>query len=105
MSLGALSRSTIGASTAITILPCLFCLSRYHDAALPFTSLLLLMPALLVGTRVGRRRAPLRLTSVTGLASAVSVSLAIVGGVSVWWTWPAWYLVIDARRSAQSPAT
>jgi hypothetical protein len=101
-SVGALSRETLGTSTVLTILPCLFCLSRYHDAALPFTSLLLLLPLVLAGARTGQRRTTHPMASSVGTASAVTLGVMLLGGVSIWWTWPAWYLVFSAHRAKLS---
>jgi hypothetical protein len=87
----------------LALLPCLFCISRYHDSALPFASLLLLMPALIGGAIYSRRRAALRMSTATTLACAVSMSVVFVGGVGVWWTWPGWYLVLASRQTDRAP--
>jgi hypothetical protein len=103
-SLGLLSRKTIGVSAILTLLPAAFCISRYRDAVLPFTSLLLLFPAMLIGMRHSLRSHAPTQTAVLTLASLLSAGLAIAGGTSIWWSLPAWTTALSARRSPSSAA-
>jgi hypothetical protein len=94
-----LSQRTISASSVLAVLPCVYCLSRYHSTELPFTSLLLLIPVLLAGARRSNGRVSSRTTFAIARAAAVSGGALLLGGIAVWWTWPAWYLALGPRQA------
>jgi hypothetical protein len=108
---GLTSPRTIWVSAVLCCSPCLFCLTRFHVPSLSkFCLLLFLLPAIW-GVRRGLGIARLRLSSAIALASATTLLIVLMGnsGTQRWWTpdawvvngtltWPAWYLVLAARR-------
>jgi hypothetical protein len=103
--IGMLSRRTRVISGAFTLLPCLYCVARYHDAVLPFISLFVLLPFLLWGvkhTTTGRTRRP---SLDIARAAAISGGALLLGGVTAWWTWPAWYLVLGTHTTPPRSAS
>lgn len=103
--LGSLSRRTIWISGALSLLPCLFCLARFHAESLSrFCLLLFLLPAAW-GLRRGLRLPSIRLRSALLLAVGVTLltlpSWHLYGPWIPNWalSWPAWYIVLTAWRS------
>jgi hypothetical protein len=111
---GSLSRRTLWASSLLCYSPCLFCLSRFRVGSLsPLCLLLFLLPAIW-GVHQGLRISSIKFS--TAIVLAVAVTLLMIphwSSAQHWWTaprwtlnwlliWPAWYLVMMARKS---PAT
>jgi len=110
---GSLSRRTLWASSLLCYSPCLFCLSRFRLASLsPLCLLLFLLPAIW-GVRQGLRNPGIKFS--TAIVLAVAVTLLMLphwdSAGQHWWTaphwtlnwlllWPAWYLVVMARKSS-----
>jgi hypothetical protein len=100
---GSLSRRTLWVSIASSCLPCLFCLARFRESALPSVCLLLFLAPALWGAWRGWRRARLTLPS-SILLALVTTTLMILPAAEHWqglhWLllWPAWYLVAAARK-------
>jgi hypothetical protein len=103
---GSLSKRTLWASAVCCLLPCLFCLSRFHGQPVSKYSLLVfVLPAIwgawqgLRGYRVPRRAAIGMALGITVLAVATSS-----GGTSLFYCvliWPAWYMAAAMRRDSQ----
>ena len=103
---GSVSRRTVWVSAALSFLPCLFCLSRFRIESLSrFCLLLFLLPAIW-GVRQGLRVARIERTSAIVLAVAVTALTVPTWSSAGPWipncllSWPAWYLVATARKSA-----
>jgi len=96
-----LSRSTLWISGISCLIPCLFCLSRFHMESLPSLSLFVFLLPALLGVWQGIRAMPVSLGFAVILASAVT-TLVIFTSTREFWlcdaalTWPAWYLVAVA---------
>lgn len=108
-----LSRRTLWASILLSCLPCLFCLLRYREQALPSICLLLFFIPRVWGAGSALRRQSLKRS--TGISIAVAVTLLTIapwiyrGGsiADVILLWPALYLAIsiirfDRRQTAAS---
>jgi hypothetical protein len=107
--MGSLSRRTLGVSSALSLIPCLFCLARFRIESLSRFCLLLFLPPAIWGVRRGLQISNVKLSSALVLAVAVTaLTIPTWGSRGPWipnWalSWPAWYLVATARRPA-SPA-
>jgi hypothetical protein len=103
---GAISRRTLWATAAFSFVPCVFCLERFHIETLSRFCLLLFLPAALWGVSSGLRLARLRPSRALALAIAVTLlTIPLWPQKGAWlpnWalSWPAWYLVATARRTA-----
>jgi hypothetical protein len=99
---GSLSRRTLWVSIASSCLPCLFCLARFRGSSLPRLCLLIFLAPAIAGICQGLRTARIKLRSAMVLAVSVSALMLAAGGS---WTlqwiliWPAWYLVVEARKA------
>jgi hypothetical protein len=98
------SRRTVWVSAALSFAPCLFCFTRFHVESLSrFCLLLFLLPAIW-GVHRGLRIAQIKFGAALVLAIAVTVlTIPTWSGKGPWipnWalSWPAWYLVMTARR-------
>lgn len=104
---GSLSRRTLWLSALLCASPCLTCLAMFRSQTLSKPCLVAFLVPAIVGVVMG-----LRMTRVSfGMAVALAVIVtsfmvptlladkASVLGLAV--TWPAWYLVVTARRNAK----
>jgi hypothetical protein len=102
---GSVSRRTVWASAAVSVLACSFCFARFHNATLSrFCLLLFLLPAIW-GVWRGLRIARIKLSSAIVLALAATVFLIPSWRSGSSWiltllSWPAWYMVMTARRTS-----
>ena len=101
---GSISRRTIWVSGALTIVPCLFCLARFHlESMSRFCLLLFLLPAIW-GVRRGLQITRIKLSAALVLALGVTLLTIPTWGSSGPWipnwalSWPAWYLVLTAWK-------
>lgn len=102
---GRLSKRTVWMSAVLCCSPGLFCLARFRVPQLSrFCLFLFLLPAIW-GVFQGLRKVRLSLPSATAVALVVTlVAIAsrqswVLGGIL---SWPAWYLVDDARREVSA---
>jgi hypothetical protein len=101
---GSLSRRTIWVSAALSCLPCLVCLASFSVECLSRLCLLLFIPPAIWGVRQGLRITQIKLSAAIILALAVTaLTIPIWSAKGMWipnWalSWPAWYLVVMARR-------
>lgn len=101
---GSVSRRTVWASGALSLLPCLFCLERFHIESLSRFCLLLFLPAAIWGLRYGLRMSRVKLSSAIILAVLLTaLTIPAWSSKGAWipnWalSWPAWYLVVTAHR-------
>jgi len=103
---GSLSKRTLWASAVCCLLPCLFCLSRFHGQPVSRYCLLLFVLPAIWGAWQGLRdwRAPRSLA--IGVALGVTVlAVATASGRTALFAcvliWPAWYLIAAMRRDSQ----
>jgi hypothetical protein len=103
---GIISRRTLWVTAAFSFIPCVFCLERFHIESLSRLCLLLFLPGAVWGVRSGLRLARLRSSRALALAIAVTaLTIPLWPQTGAWlpnWalSWPAWYLVAAARRTA-----
>ena len=102
---GSLSRRTLWVSIAATLLPCLFCLSRFGIESLPRLCLLLFLLPAVWGVRVAF--AGHRVTLRTAIALAILITALTIPSWSrspqvqiLFLVWPAWFLVAKARKTS-----
>jgi hypothetical protein len=101
---GSMSRRTVWVSAVLSCAPCLFCLARFRVESLSRLCLLLFIPPAIWGVRQGSRITQIKLRAALVLALAVTVlTVPFWGDKGSWipnWalSWPAWYLVVVARR-------
>lgn len=99
-----LSSGTFALSALCSLLACLFCLLRYHEAIPRFCLLLFLLPAI-GGVRFSTRGGTIRRRSAVTLAIVGTISMAVLAARGNFWllNWelvgPAWYLVVRPNRS------
>jgi hypothetical protein len=99
---GSVSRRTLWVSIAIALCPCVYCLSRFHEASMSRLSLLLFAPPAILGIHHGLRLARIRPPVAIAVASSITVLTICAWVSSARWAlnWalllPAWYLVILA---------
>lgn len=103
---GSLSRRTIWVSAILSVIPCLFCLERFRIESLSrFCLLLFLLPAIW-GVSRGLRIPQIRLSGAMVLAVGVTALTIPTWSINGAWipnwalSWPAWYLVVMAWKSA-----
>lgn len=103
--MGSVSRRTVWVSTALSFLPCVFCLTRFRVESLSrFCLLLFLLPAMW-GVRQGLRIAHIERSAAIVLAVAVTALTVPTWSSQGPWipncllSWPAWYLVATAPKS------
>jgi hypothetical protein len=102
---GSVSRRTIWVSAALSFVPCLFCLERFRIECLSRLCLLLFLPIALWGARRGLQMARIKRSSAVALAIAVTALTIPTWTSSGAWipnwalSWPAWFLVVTARRT------
>jgi hypothetical protein len=105
---GSVSRRTAWVSAALSFAPCVFCLERFRIQSLSRLSLLLFLPAALWGAWRGLQIARIKRSSAFALALGVTaLTIPLWGSSGAWipnWalSWPAWYLVATARRTAKT---
>jgi hypothetical protein len=105
---GSLSRRTVWASGTLAMAPCMFCLERFHIESLSRLCLLLFLPPAIWGLHRGLRMARVKLSSALILALAITALTVPTWGSKGNWipnwalSWPAWYLVVTARREKES---
>jgi hypothetical protein len=102
--LGTISRRTTWISAAFSILPCVFCLSRFRIDSLSRLCLLLFLPPAIAGLCFGLRTSRIR------FGASLAVAIVTTGLTIPHWnkpgawlpnwmlSWPAWYLVAIAWR-------
>ena len=101
---GSVSRRTVWVSAALSFAPCLFCLERFRVESLSRLCLLLL-PVALWGAHRGLQIARIKRSSAIALAIAVTALTIPTWSSSGAWipnwalSWPAWFLVVTARRT------
>jgi len=104
---GSVSRRTIWVSGALTVLPCMFCLARFHLESMSRLCLLLFLLPAIWGVRRGLQIARIKMSSALVLAVGVTVLTMPAWGTSGPWipnwalSWPAWYLVLTARKNGR----
>ena len=102
--MGSVSRRTVWVSVALSCIPCLFCLSRFHVESLSRFCVLLFLPPAVWGVSRGLQIAPIRRGSAIALAVCITVlTIPTWSSAGPWipnWalSWPAWYMVVTARR-------
>ena len=102
--IGTISRRTTWISAIFSLLPCAFCLERFHIDSLSRLCLLLFLPPALAGLCFGLRTSRIRLD--VSLAVAIVIAALTVphwNQPGAWipncaLSWPAWYLVAIAWR-------
>lgn len=104
--LSSISRRTLWVSAALSFLPCMFCFGRFHiDSLSRFCLFLFLLPAAW-GVYRGMQIAKIRLSSALMFAIAVTLLTVPTWTAEGPWipnwalSWPVWYLVATARKSA-----
>lgn len=103
---GAISRRTLWVTAALSFAPCIFCLQRFRIENLSRLCLLLFLPPAIWGVSSGLRLVRLRPSRALALAIAVTaMTIPLWPQPGAWlpnWalSWPAWYLVATARRTA-----
>jgi len=102
--MGSVSRRTVRVSAALSFMPCMFCLTRFHVESLSrFCLLLFLLPAAW-GVYRGLQIAQIRLRSALMLAAVITVLTVPAWSNKGSWipnwalSWPAWYLVATASK-------
>jgi hypothetical protein len=104
--MGSVSRRTVWVSVALSCIPCLFCLSRFHIESMSRFCVLLFLPPAVWGVSRGLQIAPIRRGSAIALAVGITVlTIPTWSSAGPWipnWalSWPAWYMVATARRSS-----
>ena len=104
--MGSVSRRTVWVSVALSCIPCLFCLARFHIESMSRFCVLLFLPPAVWGLSRGLRIAPIRRSSAIALAVGITVLTIPTWSSSGPWipnwalSWPAWYMVATARRSS-----
>jgi hypothetical protein len=107
---GSVSRRTVWVSAALSFLPCLFCLARFHVESLSRLCLLIFLLPAIWGVRQGLRIAQIKLGSAIVLALGVTVLTIPTWSSRGQWipnwalSWPAWYLVATARKPGRETA-
>jgi hypothetical protein len=102
---GSVSRRTVWVSAVLCFLPCMFCLARFRVECLSRLCLLLFLLPAMWGVWKGLQIARIKLSSAIVLAVAVTaLTIPMWSRKGAWipnWalSWPAWYLVVTARRS------
>jgi hypothetical protein len=102
---GSVSRRTVWVSAALSFAPCLFCLERFRVESLSRLCLLLFLPVALWGAHRGLQIARIKRSSAIALAIAVTALTIPTWSSSGAWipnwalSWPAWFLVVTARRT------
>lgn len=101
---GMLSRRTLWSSALLSLLPCLFCLTRFRIAFLSKYSLLLFLAPAIAGVWQGVHGAVLKYQLAIALAGAMTALMAVAYSERALWilnwalVWPAWYLVAAAQK-------
>jgi hypothetical protein len=104
---GSMSRRTLWASVFSVCSPCLFCLLRFREPALPRVCLLLFLLPAIWGVRRGARLTRLKLSSAMVVAVGVTALMipawASKGPAILNWSviWPAWYMVATAENTTR----
>jgi hypothetical protein len=98
---GSLSRRTLWATLALSLAPCLFCLSRFHiDGLSPFSLVLFLVPVG-YGLHLGLCRVRIAPGAAIWLAVVLTVlAVPFWSGLPIYAVallWPAWYIAARAR--------
>lgn len=102
---GALSRRTLWVTTLFSLIPCVVCLERFRVESLSRLCLLLFAPFALWGAAKGLRFVRLRAGRALALAlTTTALTIPLWQQRGAWlpnWalSWPAWYLVVAARRA------
>jgi hypothetical protein len=103
-----LSRRTFVASAVCCLLPCLFCLMRFHHESLSRLCLLLFLLPGVAGVRFSRCGGAIRRHTAIALALAGTTSMAVLAAHANFWAlnWeligPAWYLAVRSLRSGRT---
>lgn len=103
--MGSVSRRTVWVSVALSCIPCLFCLSRFHIESMSRFCVLLFLPPAIWGVSRGLQIAPIRRGAAIALAVGITVlTIPTWSSTGPWipnWalSWPAWYMVATARRA------
>jgi hypothetical protein len=103
--MGSVSRRTVWVSVALSCVPCLFCLSRFHIESMSRFCVLLFLPPAIWGVSRGLQIAPIRRSSAIALAVGITaLTIPTWSSTGPWipnWalSWPAWYMVATARRA------
>jgi len=103
-----LSRKTFVASAVCCLLPCLFCLMRFHHESVSrFCLLLFLVPAI-AGVRFSRCGRTISRHWAIALTLAGTISMTVLAAHRNFWAlnWeligPAWYLAVQSVRSGRT---
>ena len=102
---GSVSRRTVWVSAALSFAPCLFCLERFRVESLSRLCLVLFLPVALWGAHRGLQIAKIKRSSAIALAIAVTALTIPTWSSSGAWipnwalSWPAWFLVVTARKT------
>jgi len=103
---GSISRRTLWVSGISCLLPCVYCLSRFHGTSLSRLCLLLFLPPAILGVRRSLRITPIKPHAALALAAAMTVSMFLAWRIGALWvlTWalmaPVGYVVLLAWRPA-----
>ncbi len=101
---GSGSRRTLWVSALLCVSPCLFCLTRFHEASLSRLCLLLFLPPALLGVRYGLRVTRIKPGSALALAMVVTALMIFASSSGALWlfNWvlivPAWYILVETRK-------
>ena len=101
---GFVSRRTLWASAITCLVPCVFCLTRFHQDALSRFCLLLFVPPALLGLQYGLRLVRIKPGAAVALATvATALMIWAWAGRALWilnWALvlPAWYIVMVPRK-------
>ena len=99
---GFVSRRTLWVSVIASLAPCVFCLTKFHQVALPRYCLLLFMPPALLGLHHGLRLVRIKPGAAVVVATVATALMtwAWTGGALWFLNWalvlPAWYIVMLA---------
>ena len=103
---GAVSRRTLWVSGLLCLIPCIYCLSLFHETSLSRLCLLLFLPPAILGVRRALRITPLEPRAAVILAAAVTVLMSFAWRSGALWilNWalmlPVGYMVLLAFSPA-----
>ena len=104
---GSVSRRTFWASAALSLLACVFCLSRFREASVSGLCLFLFLPPAILGVLRGLRFMPIRPRTAVAVATIATVLMTCAWLSRALWSFnwallcAAWYIVVLACRSGR----
>jgi len=107
---GSVSRRTLWVSGVLCLIPCVYCLSLFHETSLSRLCLLLFLPPAILGVRHSLRITPIKPGAAIVLAAAVTVLMFFAWRSRALWVpnWalmaPVGYMVLLAWRPARQVA-